>query len=292
MSTSVADQVIKAFRPLHAGETGCNDAFFKVRLQRFIDRGQAIPFVIPAFPGKSINKNSVAGPLPDLGEELALQNLRGLIDAVGNAYAPGMNLHIVSDGHFFIGAGIVRPPAELDAYVDALRDMKKSDRIILHTIHDFYPKGDMAQKLATFEKEYMPGAVAIREHTLSDPYYARTYSDLMAFVHHEFIPALYPTAAKPQKREFTKMIARQFVGLRMAVAHLIEDRFQDHLRLSIHQQDDPMSEKYYINLLPNVEGKGSPWFHTLTQEGDGRMKMRKRVESSPPARSRKNGNLP
>ena len=60
-----------------------------------------------------------------------------------------------------------------------------------------------------------------------------------------------------------KLIARSFIEHQMAVNKLIKDNFPDHIRMSIHQQHDPAAKKYYVDLLPNVSGMGTPWFHIV-----------------------------
>src|SRR5262249_36368905 len=57
-----------------------------------------VRMVLPAFPAKSANRTKTLGPLPDLGEELALRFLQERCDAVRGRYPPGAKLTICSDG--------------------------------------------------------------------------------------------------------------------------------------------------------------------------------------------------
>lgn len=278
------DQIIGIFDACHAGETACDESHFREGIQFYTDRGLPVPFVFLAFPGKSINGHSVSGPLPDLGERLALQTLKGLVEAASRIYPPGIELHILSEGHCFLRTGCMRSPEEMDAYVAALKAMKDCDRISLHTIHDFYPDGDMADKVAAFERDYMPQPDEINAAIANDPLYAAMYPDRAAFVYREFSPVLFPTLpSKRRKIAMSKIIARSFIGHQMAVKRLLQDHFGGHIRLSIHQQHDPASQKYYINLLPGVEGKGTPWYHVVERNGDV-LQLVKRVRSAPSAR--------
>ena len=47
-----------------------------------IERNQPIPFVLPAFPGKSPNPAKVLGRLPDMAERRALEFLQYLCDRI------------------------------------------------------------------------------------------------------------------------------------------------------------------------------------------------------------------
>lgn len=69
-----------------------------------IKKGAAIKLVLPAFPFKSPNRqNKVLGSLPDLGEEMALANLQSLCDTIRQAYEPGADCYITSDGLVYNG---------------------------------------------------------------------------------------------------------------------------------------------------------------------------------------------
>ena len=74
----------------------------KVHLQDlvsyFVERGETIEFVFPAFPFKSPSNRKVLGPLPDLGEEILLRRLDALARAIQEDYAPGAVIRVVSDG--------------------------------------------------------------------------------------------------------------------------------------------------------------------------------------------------
>lgn len=277
MTDFVVHKIVSALATLHLGETACNERAIKHKIKSFVDAGKPIPFLLLAFPGKSINPNSVSGYLPDLGESLALGNLRNLIDEVGHIYEPGMILHILSDGHFFMPAGIIRQPAELDAYIGALKEMKESERIIVHTIHDLYAEGELSEKLANFERQYMPSPEEVHQALSSHRFYAWEYPNKIAFAYHEFCPVLYPELVGKGRQAAAKMMARALIGCQIAVGRLAGEHFKHCVRLSIHCQHDPTAEKYYIDLLPQVEGKGTPWFHVVAEE-EGKLRLAKRSE--------------
>jgi hypothetical protein len=68
-------------------------------VRKHVEAKEMIPFVLPAFPWKSVNKvEKVLGALPDLGEELALGRLNNLVEDVKEIYEPGAQVLITSDG--------------------------------------------------------------------------------------------------------------------------------------------------------------------------------------------------
>ena len=86
-----------------------NDAWlgrvkFEPIVRAHVHKGDTIPFVLPAFPWKSVNKvEKVLGALPDLGEELALGRLNNLCQDIKDIYEPGAFVSITSDGLVYNG---------------------------------------------------------------------------------------------------------------------------------------------------------------------------------------------
>lgn len=272
------DAIAKVFSGFHAGESACDESVFLSKIEHYVRAEKTIPFVILAFPCKSINPESVTGHLPDMGEARALGTLRTLIKNAGEVYAPGIEIHVVSEGHCFTHTGCVRPVNEVDDYVSELRKMKASDRIHVHTLHDFYPNGLIDEKLAHFNKDYLPPASEV-ETLISkeNSYFRRHYVERLAFIYHEFSPVLFPNLSGNRRHAWSKITARHFIACELAVARMVDERMSDMVRLSIHRQHDPLSKKYYINLLPGVEGNGTPWFYTLRQDGE-RAWLAKRIQ--------------
>lgn len=71
------------------------------KIMRFVEKRRVIKFVLPAFPGKSPNKNKVLSSSPDYAEALALGFLSRLCKKIKSIYAPGAEIIICSDGRVF-----------------------------------------------------------------------------------------------------------------------------------------------------------------------------------------------
>lgn len=77
---------------------------FEPVVRSHIDKEEPIPFCLPAFPWKSVNKvEKVIGALPDLGEELGLGRLNSLCSDIKDIYEPGAFVMITSDGLVYNG---------------------------------------------------------------------------------------------------------------------------------------------------------------------------------------------
>lgn len=70
----------------------------------FVMSGEPVEMCLPAFPFKSANKvYKVFGILPDKAEELALDRLNTMCVRIGDIYAPGAKVLIISDGLVYNG---------------------------------------------------------------------------------------------------------------------------------------------------------------------------------------------
>lgn len=73
-------------------------------IEVFVLSGQPVEMCLPAFPFKSANKvYKVFGTLPDKAEELALERLNTMCVRIGEVYAPGAKILIISDGLVYNG---------------------------------------------------------------------------------------------------------------------------------------------------------------------------------------------
>lgn len=92
------------------------------RIAAFIEAGEPIEFVLPAFPAKSPNPGKVLDSRPDMAERLSLSFLNHLCQRIQLFYAPGAKITVCSDGRVF--GDLVRiGDAHISAYQDALRLM-------------------------------------------------------------------------------------------------------------------------------------------------------------------------
>lgn len=85
--------------------SGSWDAFevYLPTVTKQVAAGVPIHILLPAFPFKQDSDSVVLGPLPDLGEELALARLQGLCDDISTVYSNGAEVLICSDGLVYHG---------------------------------------------------------------------------------------------------------------------------------------------------------------------------------------------
>jgi hypothetical protein len=70
---------------------------------RYVETGEQMELIFPAFPFKSCSSKKVLGELPDLGEEILLRRLNALAHEICDHHAAGAVIRIVSDGVVYQG---------------------------------------------------------------------------------------------------------------------------------------------------------------------------------------------
>lgn len=100
-------------------------------IQKAVEKQTPISLTLPAFPFKSPNtEDKVLGTLPDKAEEVALKHLQGFCDNIKDAYAPGAELTIVSDGIVYSGQQIL----QFYSRFQSLTDLRSSRRPRLYCV--------------------------------------------------------------------------------------------------------------------------------------------------------------
>ncbi|KAG7136837.1 Isocyanide synthase xanB like protein [Verticillium longisporum] len=109
-----------------------------------------------AFPFKSPNsRDKVLGHLPDKAEEFALAHLNGLCAAIGDIYAPGAKLTIVSDGLLLntFGRSDYDPSTEITKNEDTCQTYRGYIKFLETDLALVYPVGeDNGRSRSSYEK--------------------------------------------------------------------------------------------------------------------------------------------
>ncbi|KAI1299711.1 Pyoverdine/dityrosine biosynthesis protein-domain-containing protein [Xylaria venustula] len=255
--------------------SGSWDAFdkFLPMVTRQVAAGVAVRMLLPGFPFKENCNNVVLGPLPDLGEELALAHLQGLCDNISAVYKNGAEILICSDDLM----GVSEEAAW--EYGEALRDMAASmgnvniKFIRLWDLLELPARRFYEENREKAKVYYLEHATHIRQeliHRYSDEQFnasvAVTTDKDWATTHAAYVGVLAKKAASSPESIATQMIQRGKAYGRALSANLI-----DYLRLSIH--DSTGKDKISLALIPNPHEKGSvglmPWRSTVAVDSDG-----------------------
>jgi pyoverdine/dityrosine biosynthesis protein Dit1 len=222
--------------------------------------------VLPAFPAKSPNPGKTLGSLPDYGEVLALRRLDETCARITQLYPPGACLTICSDGRVFSDLVLVSDRA-VDEYgrgvaaiiadygLKHLRTYSLDDAFTDHPSHD-----EMRRRLV---QEHAESLAQLRDRIKQDAEALALFNGIHRFLFEDW-QAVRPEAApsRTKMRLLTREVAQAVIRRSNAWSRLVEQRFPDGIRLSIHPQ--PLqSRKIGVRLLPSPDRWRTPW-HAVT----------------------------
>ncbi|KHN50049.1 isocyanide synthase family protein [Aeromonas hydrophila] len=251
------------------------------RLQAFIERGETITCVLPAFPTKSPNPNKVLGTLPDMAERLSLSFLNHLCQRIQLHYAPGMRILICSDGHVFGDLIRVADPA-IDAYQahieQLILELGATHLGVFHLgmvagMAEFCASRDFDTLREQLVERYAEPLAQITEEVRSTEEGIRLYRAMTRFLYEDSQLPDTPLSNTALQRD-AKARTHAVIQRSRAWGNLLAERFPEAIRLSIHPQASH-SLKMGIHMLPTRDDWLTPW-HGVAANLDGQFVLMKR----------------
>ena len=249
------------------------------RVELAVCARKPVHFIIPAFPGKSANPEKTLGALPDLGERLALQFLQSICNEIRAIYPPGARITICSDGRVF--SDLVRIKEEdVDGYKRSLFEFMET---LSASSLDHFDLDDVfgREDYAVMREELLIGhGVPLRELRervrMGETDVVNMFNGIHRFIFEDYVASINDVS-RNRLRDMTKTVAYRVVQRSNAWSSLVESRFPNALRLSIHPQRSD-SRKIGIMLVPSDDVWGTPW-HNVVVLHDGKPVLMKRRQA-------------
>lgn len=237
------------------------------RVWGFVQREEPVHFVLPAFPAKSANTSKVLGPLPDLGERLAVDFLQSFCENVQHIYPHGARITICSDGHVFSDVlGI--PDDDVTAYRDELQSVISATggrAIDLYSLEDAFDLKSWDDMRTALVDGYATPVEEIKAEVRSDVAARSMFNGMHRFMVEDQTP-LHPELSRTKVRLRCKDIAYTMIQRSRAWGDLVGDRYPESLRLSIHPQACH-AEKIGFHMLRTKDAWLTPWHGVVIDDG-------------------------
>ncbi len=248
MSPTPLDQYLQVGRNLLAD-----------KIDSFVRQNKVINFIMLGFPFKSTNtRDKVLGQLPDLGEQLTLDNFASFNKSIQQVYTPGVNIGIASDGYIFNDLLDV-DDSVVDQYKEISADMGKNSPMSWYTLKDFF-SGDTAIKRIKIMTQLAPTPEKLEQEILLNPDVNFLYRGMTRFMMEELAVKNYPSGNQLQKA--AKILTRQMMMRNEAWSNLVKAEFSDRIRLSMHPSINN-GQKYSFKLIPGANANHSAWHCTI-----------------------------
>lgn len=229
------------------------------KLHYYISQELPIHLILPAFPAKSPNRQKVLGPLPDLGEEIALTFLQSLCDDIRQVYAPGARLSICADGRVF--ADLVQvSDAEVSAYNDVLKALIQrlgTPNLDVVNLEDLLATDSFDAARAWIVAQYGEPLAELKARVRDTDHARAMFNGIHRFVSEDGM-ALAPDKSKSRVKEESKEVAYEVIQRSNAWTRLLAQEFPHALRLSIHPQH-PHSDKIGLRITRAADDWLTPW---------------------------------
>lgn len=276
---TIADQILdliyahsNSFRPISRPDS---HAANRNKIQAFMENGQPIHFVLPAFPAKSPNRQKTLGPLPDLAEVEGLRMLNDLSQSIRSIYSPGAKILICSDGRVF--ADVVQvSDIDVENYkrgIENLIRVENFDHLDTFHLEDVFGSqsfGGMRDRLVA---KYAIPLEQLKENMHSDSSLKLMFNGIHRFMFEDQL-VLAPELSREKARQKSKALTYQVIQRSNAWSALVEEKFPSSLRLSIHPQV-PESTKIGVQLVHAQNGWCTPWHNVLVVHGQKKTLMKR-----------------
>ncbi|MCB9797110.1 MAG: L-tyrosine/L-tryptophan isonitrile synthase family protein [Alphaproteobacteria bacterium] len=225
-----------------------------------IAAGRPLPFVLPGFGFKNPNRRKTLGPLPDLGEQRALERLSGFCEAVAEVYAPGAALTIVSGGwvwSFPLGVSV----ETVTAYWSTLQQMgSRLEGLRFASLDQLWgctPQEALGHALAWSDPSQM--------HEMEAALAAPEAGDLRRVLARFMRLSGEDTGLLPEgdRRYLCMRGMLQHRGFTAELARL----FPEHVRLSVHLSANA-GPKYSVRLLESAREGLLPYHGAILVDGE------------------------
>jgi pyoverdine/dityrosine biosynthesis protein Dit1 len=242
------------------------------KVDSFVSKNETVNFVMLGFPFKSTNRrDKVLGELPDLGEQLTIENFMGFNNEIKKVYSPGVNISIASDGYAFNNIlGVTE--REVERYLDISSDMARYAPIRWYTLNNFYSHGTNTNRERLFS-HFGITELELERLILTDDDVNTLYKGMIRFMFEELSDKEYPNNSQLQKA--AKKLARAMMLANEAYSNLIKKEFVDHIRISMHQSVNNGS-KFSFKLIQGENVRHSAWHCVIVETPTGHQTMHKR----------------
>lgn len=242
------------------------------KIQRFVDHGERLKFIMLGFPFKSTNtRDKVLGELPDLGEELTLQNFARFNRDIQQVYSPGVEIGIASDGYIFNDLLGVADQV-VDRYKEIYADMGKIAPMAWYSLKDFF-SGTTAAKRESLTTLLAPTPEKLEQDILLNPDVNFLYRGMTIFMMEEL--AIHTWPSKNQHQKAAKKLTREMMMRNEAWSNLVKTEFSDHIRLSMHPSVNN-GQKYSFKLIPGPKANHSAWHCVIYLNGQEYVTMHRK----------------
>ena len=239
------------------------------KIKSYVEMNKEVLFIIPAFPAKSRNRKKTLSSSPDYGELEALRRLNSMCLKIKDIYDIGAKVLVCSDGRVFSDlVGVTEEDVTL--YSRELRQIKENyelDYIDYFNLEDVFTESlNFSQMREQLAAEYGASLESVKERVKTEDDMRNMFNGIHRFVKEDYFE-IKKDMTRNQINKMSKEVAYKVILMSNAWSGLVEKKFPEAIRLSIHPQHSS-SYKFPVKLLPGGGSWGTPWHRVPVVQGD------------------------
>lgn len=244
------------------------------KIKDIINQSLPLKIILPAFHGKSNNRDFVISHLPDYGEYLGIKTLTQLYDKLSTVY-PQVEILILHEGHFHADVELFGNDNDVKAYMIEFRKL-----ISPYGYMKSYCINELILEGATFDEKrnyflnyYCPTLQNVEELIKSGGRLKSLYLAYKKLYQEKIADLGKSTLSCKQLRDFSKdrslLQLRKYIGF----AKLIQIMFANDkfIKLSWVYKDNSVTDQISIKVLGNDTQLGTPGFFSVVQDSNGKI---------------------
>ena len=239
------------------------------QLESFVAKDKTIACLFPACHGKIDHPDLVVDHHADLSEYLCIEQLAAMNDEISAIYAPGLDVFMVHEGHFYVDTGLIRSDETMDEYLEDVRRLTARHPFIHSlSLREFFPEQpSAADARAAFLDDYCPRNSDIDTAKYGEMigYYGQRIRTLFADVDFRSYGA-YATFD-----EFVDGKALEQLAIWIGFRKMLADKFGDsdeYVRFSSVYKSPEVREQIALNYVPEHHLE-MPSFYSVCKRADG-----------------------
>jgi len=260
-------------------------------VENFMQQQLPVHLVLPAFPFKSPNcVEKVTGTLPDAGEEIALKRLDSFCCRVEEFYPKGAHILVFSDGRVFNDLLGVSDET-VHAYNKKCQEIVESNHlthISFDNLENHMEPNEGPCDCSLIDRvmqRFMPDfdvEQALKREDLLNTYVGfRSFLALDLNLRWSSAGPKGKALSRREVERLCKVIAKQMITRNQAFSTLVNVKYPDSIRLSIHA-GNTQGPKFSISLINKPNSKtpaaATPWHNVLVENRDGEVFAVKKME--------------
>lgn len=272
--STIAHQIYQIFDSVRANPNNLeydNQQIINL-LKENIVNNEIIRIILPAFHGKSNNRDFVISHLPDYGDYLGIKTLVDMYEEITKLYNL-VEIILLHEGHFHAEVELFGNDQDVKAYMNRFRQLIQPYKFIKsYCINELISDGDSyCEKRTFFLNNYCPNTVEVQEIIKQNKRFNSLYLAYKKLYSNKVVDMQKNLMSCNELRNYSKQ--RSLLQLRKYIGFdkLVKEHFSSYkyIKLSWVYKDVSVTDQISIKVIGVNTKLGTPGFFSIITNKEG-----------------------